>query len=789
MSMLHRKLRRDVWHARGQLGAIALVLACGVALFVALRSMHGYLRYRQAAYYREARFADLFVQVTRAPRSVAAQARLLPGVTQVEPRVVATAVLDLPGRGDPATGLLVSLPRDPGRMLNAVVLRRGRLPAAARADEVLLSDAFARANGLGPGDSLGAILHGRWEWLQVTGTAISPEFIYEIPPGGGSLFPDNRHFGVLWLPEAGLAAAFDLTGAFNDLAISLGPGAVPAEVITRLDRLLAPWGGRGAYARADQVSHRFLDSEIGETRVTSVLLPGLFLAVTAFLLHLVLGRLVATEREQIAVLKAFGWSNAAVARHYLAYALAPVGLGLLLGTGVGLWLAGAFAEIYARFYQFPDAGFTPDPGVLLLACAVGGGAALAGAVAAVRRVVALPPAEAMRPEAPAPFRPGWLDRAGVVRRVPVEVRSIARSIQRLPGRALLTTLGLALAIALTLVGRFTFDAIDYLRDVQFEQALRQDVTVGFDRELPAAVRWELARLPGVGRVELAREVPVRLRFGAAAVRTGIEGLEADGRLRRIVTEDGTARAVPSTGLLLSSWLARRLGAGAGDVVTVEVLDGRRARLQLPVAGTVNELLGEVAYARRDYLARVLEEGDLANSAYLEVAPGSRAALDSALRRRPRVAGVGWVNLAREAFDQTVAESFRISLGSLVLFAVVIAAGVVYNAGRVTLAERGRELASLRVLGFTHREVATMLLGEQAVLLAAAIPAGLAIGAGLAWLVVSRFASSLFRIPLIISPWSRGFAVGVVLVAAVASGAIIWRRIGRFDLVAVLKTRE
>ncbi len=789
MKALTRKLQRDTWHYRSQVAAIAVVMTCGVALFVALRSMHGYLRDRQASYYADYHFAEVFAQVKRAPLAVATVLRAIPGVEAVETRVVSSAVLDVPGLPEPGNGWLVSIPEHPRAMLNGILLQSGRYPTAGRADEVLVSAAFARANHLRLGDALGAILRGRWETLRLVGTALSPEFIYEIPPGGAALFPDNRRFGVIWMLERGLASAFDMTGAFNDVALTLAPAAPAADVIARVDRVLAPYGGLGAYERKDQVSDQFVSSEIAETEVTSILLPSIFLGVTAFLLHLVLSRLVATEREQIAVLKAFGYTNGVIARHYLGFALVPVSFGTVAGGALGIWLASEFARIYARFYQFPDVSYHPDVSVLAMAVAASGGAAVIGALGAVRGALALPPAEAMKPETPASFRPGLLDRAGLPGRVPLVARSIVRSLQRRPARALLAVLGLSLAVALTLSGRFMFDALEFMRRLEFYDVWRQDLSVGFERQLAPAVRWELGRLPGVYHVELNRDVPVRLRNGTAIERTALQGFEEGAWLRRILGPDREAMAAPAGGLLLSTILARRLHVGPGDTLSVEVLLGRRQLLRLPVAGIVEELLGLSAYMRFDALHRALGESPTATGALLSIDAESRTAVNQRLKRIPALHNAVWMEVVRKGFEQTIAESFRISITSILLFAIIIASGVVYNAARVSLAERGRELASLRVLGFTRGEVAAMLLGEQAVLTVAAFPIGLAVGQFLCWLVSTRHVSDVFRIPLIVTGRSQAFAVGVVFLAAAGSGIVIWRRIGRLDLVAVLKTRE
>ncbi len=790
-SVLGRKLRRDLWHLRGPFLAVALVVASGVALFVDLRSMHSFLLASQASYYRTHRFAQVFAPLARAPLSVARELERIPGVAAVEARVVADVTVDVPGLAEPATARLISLPQDGLPALDVPYLRSGRLPEPARRDEVLLSDAFARANGLALGDRLGAVIHGRWQRLTMVGTALSPEYVYEIR-GAGDIFPDNRRFGVAWMGVDALAAAFDMQGACNDVTLTLAPGALEPDVIARLDRVLGPYGGLGAYGREQQISHRFLSDEITETQVTSVFLPAIFLGVTAFLVHLVLSRLVGTQREQIAVLKAFGFGNRTVGLHYLLMALVPVLAGSLLGAVAGVWLAGRMALLYARFFPFPPMIFTPDPRVLAAAIAIGGGAALAGALSAVRRAVVLPPAEAMRPEAPVRFRRGLVERTGLRRLLSTSARMVLRNVERRPLKTLLSTLGIACAVAIVAVGRYAWDAIDLIKTVQFTQVQREDVTVSLRDPRSHGALPALLRLPGVLAAEPFRAVPVRLvggRDGFLSYRTALLGVTPGAALRRVVGGDLRPVNPPPDGVLLTTALAERLGLRPGDSLRIEVLDGARPARAATLAATVDELVGVGAYMDLGALRRLLGEGDTLSGAFLQTDAAEAARLYARLKRMPAVAATSVREAAREGFERTVAESFAISLTTTVGFACVIAFGMVYNGARIALSERGRELASLRVLGFSRREVATMLLGEQALLVLASLPLGFGLAYGLCALMAWRFASDLFRLPLVLSPATLAFAAGVVLAAALISSLSVRRRLDRLDLVAVLKTRE
>jgi len=784
---LQRKLWRDLTHLRGQVLAIALVVACGVATLVTTRTAYDSLVVTQASYYAEYRFADLFASCKRAPEWVAQRIAAIAGVAELRTRLVFEVTLDVPGLAEPATGRLVSVPEEHTPMLNDLHLHSGRWLEPGRRDEVLVSDAFAEANGLVPGDTLGAVLNGRWQRLRIVGIALSPEFVFAVR--SGDVLPDNRRFGVLWMSREAMGPAFNLDGAFNDVLATLAPGASEREVIAQLDRVLEPYGGGFAYGRRDQVSHSFLSDEIAQNRVSGTVLPTIFLGVAAFLLNVVLHRLVALQRDQIGVLKAFGYSNWAVGLHFLEFAALTVAAGALLGGGFGLWLAWLVNRVYVEFYRFPLLRFEARFSVVALAVAVAAGAAFVGAVGAVRAALALPAAEAMRPEAPAGFHGGLLFRSRARKLLPLPARMIARNLARRPGRALLSSLGIAMAVALLVVGRYLDDAMDALMEIQFEIVQRDDVTVTFHDLVSARALSSLVHLPGVLAVEPYRAVPVRLRSAHRSRRTVILGLASKTEMRRLIDAKLRIVQLPPEGMLLTGSLADILGVSPGDTVRVEVLEGSRPARDVLVAGRVDELVGISGYMDEASLAHLMREAGALSGAWLQVDGSSALSLYQVLKRTPRVEGVMLREAALRSFHENVARSMRVFNLIIIAFACVIAFAVVYNAARIALSERGRELSSLRVLGFTRREVAWMLLGEQALLTALAIPLGCWIGYLTCAALVRAYETELFRMPFVLTFRTYGFAVAVVIAAAIVSGFVVRRRTDRLDLVAVLKTRE
>ena len=788
MKALHRKLLRDLIEIRGQAIAIVLVMASGVALFVLSVSTLDSLQRALDAYYEGYSFAEVFVRLKRAPLPLVERFAAIPGVARIEPRIVEQVVLDVPGLLEPAGGLLISIPERGVPALNRLYLRRGRFPEPGRPGEVLASEGFVQANGLWPGDAVLAVLNGRRQKLTIVGIGLSPEHIYLMPPGG--ILPDDRRFGALWMARREMEAAFDMKGAFNDACMSLMPGASEPEVLRQVDRLAGPYGGIGAHGRGDQTSHQFVINEIRELRGMAVVVPAIFLAVSAFLLNIVFSRMVRTQREQIAVLKAFGYSNRELGAHYLEMVLVLVALGSMLGTAVGAWLGSDLTAMYTGYFRFPVFRYHLGGRVVVAAITTCGLAAVAGTLNALRRAVRLPPAAAMRPESPPTFRPTAIERIGLDRLLAPAARMVLRNLERRPIPALLSCLGIALATAVLILGSFTVDSLDHVMEVQFFVGQREDLTITFVESAARTALHDIARLPGVWGCEPVRAVPARLHAGHRSRRVGIAGLETGGRLRRLVDMSGSVVSLPPEGLVLSRKLADLLAVGVGRTVTVEVLEGRRLVREVPVAGILDDFSGTSAYMEAHAAARLVGESETISGALVAADPGLFPELYAASKGSPRVASVQIKGAALQSFRRTVAENLLRMRVFTVIFAGLIAVGVVYNAARLSLTERTRELATLRVIGYTRGEVSLILLGELALLTLLAIPLGLLFGRGLAALVIDvAYDTELFRIPLIVSRFTYAFAAAVTAVAAAASALAVRRRLDRLDLIAVLKTKE
>jgi putative ABC transport system permease protein len=787
MRVLDRKLLRNLRAMITQVIAISLVMGAGIATFVMSTGLIDSLSTTRRLYYEEYRFADVFLTVKRAPESLARRLADIPGVRQVETRVTVGATLDVPGMREPATALLTSLPEGRQPALNRLHLRAGRLVEPYRENEVVIGDAFADAQHLGPGDRISALISGHQRDLRIVGVAISPEYVYALPPG--ALFPDNKRFTVMWMGRDALQAARNMDGAFNDAVLSLMPGTSEDEVLDAIDALARRYGGQGAYGRRDHTSDMFLSSELDQLRVMAIVLPTIFLAVASFLLHTVLSRLISLDREEIGTLKALGLTDMEVGWHYAKFAAAIALISAVTGIGTGTWFGHAMAEMYAAFYRFPALHYRLAPWVLIASLALSFGIAFLGALLAIRRVMRLRPAEAMRPEPPAAYRPLLLERLGLAYLLSPPARMVLRHLERRWRRSALTCLGIATALGTLIASSFSLDTIDFMLEVQFNRAEREDIAVSLIEPQSLRALHDIAHMPGVMRAEPYRAVPVKMRLANRTRRLAVLGIRPGGDLHRALDREQRPISLPPDGILLSDMLARLLGASPGDMLTVEILEGRRPVREVRVTGIAEQYVGTAAYMDMDALNRMMLEGPSISGAWLKLDGSRNGLFYDAVKRTPAVAGLSIRETAITGFNETLAKNLLQMTLVNIAFASIIAFGVVYNSARISASERGRELASMRVLGFTRGEISSILLSELAILVFLALPLGMAIGYLLAGMLVESLQTELFKLPLVIDRSTFGWTALVVISAATVSALVVRRRLDRLDLVAVLKTRE
>lgn len=812
MAMLDRKLSRDLIRLWTQGIAIALVMACGVATIIISVGAYRSLEETRTAFYDRYRFANVFASAHRVPNTVKPQIAKIPGVGSVEMRIVEPVLLALQTMREPASALVISLPDFRDSRVNRLYLRQGRLPAAEGRDEIAVVERFATAHNLRPGDRFDVIMNGRKRSLKIVGTVLSPEYVYAIGPG--DMVPDDRRFAILYMSQKVLQGIFDMQGVANDIAITTLRNADESMIIDRLDKILRPNGGQGAYGRKDQMSHAFLDAELQQLSGMSKVIPPIFLFVSAFLVNMILSRLITLERQQVGLLKALGYGGWAVGWHYAKFVVVIALIGLTIGSVGGYWMGRELTLLYAGFFSFPFLIFKQNADLYLLAGGVTIAAALLGTVKSIRSISRLTPAVAMQPPSPVVYKSLFAARLHSLQLFSQLTTMALRHLFRWPLRLLLTTFGTALSVALLVTAMFSYDSIDFMIDTIFFRADRQDATISFASDKSHRAIEDILHLPGVMRAEPFRVTPVKLRNQHREIRMSIFGSPPDTRLTRVLDKDLNPIDLPPNGIVLSERVAEKLQIRPGDRVEIEFLDKHESLHSIPfvhsgsgyatefgiaqsvasatlpaVVGVAQNFVGLTANMSLQGLNRLMGDGRQISGARLLVDRDQQNQLYAAIKKIPAIASIALQGLSYQKFRDTVEENISIMNRVYVALAVIMAFGVIYNSARIQLSERARELASLRVFGFTKAEVSRVLLTELAIIILLAQPLGWLLGYWFSWAVLKGFQSDLFRVPLIVHTATFAYASLIVLLAAALSALIVRQRINRLDLVSVLKTRE
>jgi putative ABC transport system permease protein len=787
LGALNHKLLRDIWNIKGQLSAIILVMAAGIAVYIITFGVLDSLKLTRDTYYDRYQFADVFSALKRAPESVKDRIAEIPGVSVVESRVIFGITLQMENMSEPATGKLISLPDGRKPLLNNLYLRSGRMLYPNEDNAILVDESFFLAHQLSLGDKISVISNGHSLKLKIVGVVLSPEYVYSIAPG--AIMPDPKRFGVFWMSRRSLEATVNMKGAFNDISIKTDRNANISLIEERLDQILKPYGGLISFARDEQISNFFVSNELKQLNSMGMIAPLIFLSVAAFLINVVMSRQVATQREQIGMLKAVGYSDKEISLHYLKMVLVITGLGAVIGLSLGAWMGAGMTKMYTEFFHFPILKYSFSIEVMIFSVFFCTLAAVIGTLYAIQRAARLPPAEAMRAESPTEFKKSLLERLGVHSKLSFLSRIILRQLERRPLRALCSTLGMSLSLSILIFSFFMEDSMTYLMDVQYNQTQREDINFSFIEPRPYRALEEISALPGVLTVEPIRSVSALLKFNHYSKRSSITGLLSAPDLRRVIDDQLNAVPLPAKGIVISQNLADILKISVGDILEAEVLVEKRPTLQIPVVAITHQFIGSGAYININELSRLLDESPKVSAASISIDPNSSRALFKKLKEIPAIIGLNIVSVLRHIFEDVMAENLLKMVSTNIMFASFISFGVIYNTSRIALSERGRELASLRVLGLTRREVAYILFGELSIITIISIPLGMLIGYYLAFSMTSSMESELFRIPFIINNSTYGYSVLIVLFSTILSFSLVWWQVDKLDLVSAQKGVE
>ncbi len=792
MSVLDRKLRRELTSSKVLLLAIVSIIAVGVACLVAMGSAYHNLNEAKRRYYAQCRMADFWIDLKKAPLSDLARVAEVPGVAEIRPRIQFSATVDLESADRPLNALVFSLPDERRPIINDVLLRQGGYFTGGRLNEVIVNEAFAKKHALKPGQRIHLLLNNRRQELFIVATAISSEFLFLLGPG--AMAPDPEHLGVFYLKRTFAEDVFDFDGAANQLVGRLTPEArrKPRIVLQQAEDLLSSYGVASAIPLADQPSNKYVSQEIEGLRSFGIVMPMMFLAVAALVLNVLLSRLADQQRTVVGTLKALGYSDRQVFLHFLKFGLAVGMFGGLLGCLGGYAMGGGMTVMYRPFFESPELNNHFYPGLMLLGLAVSAGCAVAGSIRGTRAVLKLKPAEAMRPKPPRRGGAVWLERIGWFwSRLSSGWRMVLRGVIRNRVRTAAGIFAAMMGASILVSGFMMTEATYYLLDFQYRWILRSDVDLTFKDQRGRDALLEVRRLPGVDRAEPLLAVGGTFSNGPHRRRGGITGLQRGATLT--IPRDSQARAIriPPAGLAMSRKLAEVLHLERGDTVAFRPTKGLRQMHQVPVLEISDAYLGTSVYADIDYLSRLIGEEFALTGVQLATDrnPEHTAALYRQLKRMPALQAINTRPEMVASLEETFQGMMLMSVVVLVLFAGVVFFGSILNSSLVSLAERGREVATLRVLGYGPWQIGTLLLRESMIVTLLGTLLGMPVGYGLSVLTAEAYDTEMFRFPVVSSAVTWISTVVLAVAFALIAHLAVQRAIHRMDWLEALQAKE
>ncbi len=786
--MLWRKLLRDLKDNKAAYIACVVVIGIGLMVFTFSAIVLENLQAAKDDFYRDYNFADGFIRVRGIPDAEINRIKQIEGVAYLEGRLVKDVRVLLPGKDESIFLRLVSTVPGEREGLNRVQMLKGEEPDGRSRDLVVAPDFFA-ANELNLGDILPVIAAGHIYDLRISGVGQSPEFVYALRTAQ-DIYPNPETFGIAHVPLSVMRSIFQEGESYNDLVFSLNPGYSYEDVEARMKPRLERYGLESMYPKKDQVSEVILNQELDQMRGMVTTLPVLFLFVAAVILYILIKRMVEQQRGQIGTLKAFGYTNREILVHYISYAVIIGIAGGILGGLSGIWISFPLTELYKEFFSLPGLESHFSLKYMLADILMATSFSLVAGYFAGTDILKLQPAEAMRPPTPPEGGKTWLEQQQLYWNcLNIQGKMATRNIFRNKARAFFTMLGITFAFAM-IATTWYFQAItEVMITDQFVKVQTHSAKVVFSSpQAKDAVVREIGRFPGVNRVEPVLEVPALLRHNWHEKGSVIMGLSQDSQMYNILTDSGEKLHPPSNGVLLSSRLAELLEVKQGDFIEIDSFYNGGKAVNVEVVDVVPQYLGVNAFMEIDALSALLKQSKMATSVLVDLEQDSLSALKDKYQDSERIAVVEDRGAMLATFNELM-ESYGYMIYVLAIFALITGFAVVYNSSIVSLSERQRELASLRVLGMSPGEVLQILTFEQWFISIFAMITGIPLTILLIKGMADSMNNDMFSIPFIVEFFPFIMAIlGTAFFVVIAQWTIN-KKIHKLSMVEVLKERD
>ncbi|OGV19196.1 MAG: hypothetical protein A2X47_01920 [Lentisphaerae bacterium GWF2_38_69] len=746
--------------------AVVAIVAVGVGCFSGMVSVYKNLYNARESYFSKCRMADFWIELKKLPIVELEQIEKIDGISELYSRINKEIIVDLEDVKTPISGRVISLPSVPTPVINNIILKRGSYFSDSKLEEVIVSEKFSQKRNILPGTYINLIMDGIQKKLYVVGTAISSEYMFYTPPG--RMAPDDDNYGVFWIKKEFADNVFNFSGACNEIVGILSPdGKKNARLVTDIikNKLDKNYGVFLKTLHNEQESCLMMNSELQQLRIVAVLMPLIFLCVAVFVLNIQMMRTAEHQRTVIGTLKALGVSLNSISMHFIKLGII-IGLsGGIIGSCLGYFIAEGFTEMYRDLYTFPsiENGFYPELITFSILLAIF--FSVLGTLRGIRRMALLSPAEAMRPGPPESCTSIALEKYKFFwSKLDFRWQMVLRSFFRNKRRTMIGIATSALGSVILLLSLGFKDSLNYLVRFQFEKVLTADCTISFRDNLNEGALREASRLPGTTYAEPGLDVPGFFYFEGSEKRGSIIGVKPDSILLKPRDSKGEKLKIPPVGLLMNNRLAEILGVKEGDTVLFKPIKGERKSLEIPIMALSESSVGMPVYADYEYINKLIGEISVLTSVRLKEAQTDKQKdkFYRELKKYPELSS--YINLPEERVKlkrDFISKMDNVVYG-MILFAGILFFGSILNSAMISTAERTREIAAFRVIGYHSEEVGAIFLREILIINSIGTLLGLPLGYLLLMFMADAFQNEIFSIPLNVYFPTWFYVIGLAL---------------------------
>ena len=761
-------------------------MALGVWTYATMNSALFEVEKGKDQYYRVQRLGDAFATVTQIPKTSLSELESIEGIEQVDGRIVGTFRVLMENNQTDVIRLkgISTVIDEKDIRLNAYVHEGNDLKDL---NDILVGHDFYQAYGYAPGDSISLAMNQTKHEFKVQGSIYSPEYVY-IVENVNELFSDTTKYNIAYFPEEAMMSILGMEGVYNDLSFSFEEGVRYADVRDELRDTLEKYGLIELYEKEDLFSYLMMEEEISGGRSMSTTLPMTFIGMAAVVLYLMLKRIIEQDRTQIGTLKAFGYSNRTILLHYILYGFITGVLGMFVGIGISLLTIGPYIQFYLDYYKIPMDNVVTDYRYYYIGGMMSMIGGIAGAYFGARKIVYLKPADAMRPPAPKPVEKDITLKIPFLRQILNSRGFMAvRNISRNKVRSSFVILGIMFSYSMmTMIGMMN-TLMDSMFYNQFTHVMKYDAAIVLEKPVNYSGGIQSAmRIDGIHYAEGVLDIPIILKNGYKQTGANLIGIRKGNYLYKVY-DDRREVNLPLTrkGIVIGSSLANNLNVNKGDSIYISG-QGFSEDVKIPIEDIVNQSIGSSAYIDLKFMSDLMEQNTRVNTLIFKT--------DSIDRIRETLLyseGVRKIEDKAKTLElyESLLGSYDFLLVIMQIVAIAIGFTIIYNTAVISMSERSREYATLRVLGLHVNEVKEIMSFEYWILCLVGIILGIPFTRFLNYGIVNSIEVDAFSWPDTISMQAYIIGgVGCIIAVAIANFTSV-KAIKKLDLVEVLKERE